>query len=450
MTEYTVTGIRYAMGHGLSLEEMTSRAKEFIKGIKVGSKVILEAEPDNPADENAIMVFVDYKLRGHIAREQCLEVRQLLDENMQADAVVTRNDEELAFFVTIPGAEERNVQLQTIPRILPESPLGSNVRMPFSNAEKTLDMLAKKLTSMDVTKDSIPDFIEKAEHYAPLLDMTICYSDDQRLSVVVDRLNSICRKTDELEICKDYLERIQRLRGQLSKHVHNMHRRWDKGLETKFVKHLDCLRADTNLTHCLYTKYCETYLCANNFADADQSKMLKERERLLKWFEDMKWSELRDHRQLEKMASKLSYLRVSRAEIYDVYSILLLLEQLDEYCQGKVLIEEDELALPKELDTKKARQCFVRAIKKKYMEKADDGKYRWLGTNDKGNRSELAYFCGKVYGYVYRFNGNAGEKFPEESLNNLFGVTRLYSSLTQVYNAQKPQSWRRLIDEICD
>lgn len=112
--------------------------------------------------------------------------------------------------------------------------------------------------------------------------------------------------------------------------------------------------------------------------------------------------------------------------------------------------EGDELALPKELNTKMARKCFARAISKKYMEKADNGKYRWIGTNDKGYRSELAYFCGKVYGYVHTSTGNAGENFPEESLNNLFGVTRLYSSLTQVYNAQKPQSWRRLIDEICE
>ncbi len=112
--------------------------------------------------------------------------------------------------------------------------------------------------------------------------------------------------------------------------------------------------------------------------------------------------------------------------------------------------EGDELALPKELNTKKARQCFARAIKKQYMEKGDNGKYHWIGTNDKGNRSELAYFCGKIYGYVNSISGNAGENFPEKSLNSLFGVTRLYSSLTQVYNAQKPQSWRRLIDEICE
>ena len=82
------------------------------------------------------------------------------------------------------------------------------------------------------------------------------------------------------------------------------------------------------------------------------------------------------------------------------------------------------------------------------MEAVDDGKYHWIGTNDKGNNSELAYFLGKVYNYVYTITGNAGENFPEESLNALFGVKRLYSSLTQVYNAQKPQRWRSQIDEM--
>lgn len=110
--------------------------------------------------------------------------------------------------------------------------------------------------------------------------------------------------------------------------------------------------------------------------------------------------------------------------------------------------EGNDLALPKELNTKRAKRYFAMAIEKNYMKKMADGKFRWIGTNNKGNRSELAYFCGKVYGYVHSISGNVGENFPEESLNTLFCVTRLYSSLTQVYNAQKPQGWRRLIDEM--
>ena len=104
--------------------------------------------------------------------------------------------------------------------------------------------------------------------------------------------------------------------------------------------------------------------------------------------------------------------------------------------------------LPKELDTPRARRYFAKAVRLGYMELTEDGRYRWLGTGRKPSTAELAYFLGKVYNYKYTITGNAGENFPEESLNNLFGVSRLYSSLTQVYNAQKPQRWRSMIDEM--
>lgn len=102
--------------------------------------------------------------------------------------------------------------------------------------------------------------------------------------------------------------------------------------------------------------------------------------------------------------------------------------------------------LPKELDTPRARRYFAEAVRLGYMELTEDGRYRWLGTGRKPCTAELAYFLGKVYNYKHTITGNAGENFPEESLNRLFGATRLYSSLTQVYNAQKPQRWRSMID----
>lgn len=110
--------------------------------------------------------------------------------------------------------------------------------------------------------------------------------------------------------------------------------------------------------------------------------------------------------------------------------------------------ENNDIKLPKELDTPNAQKYFAKAIEKQYMKSGENGKYHWMGTDNKGKTCELAYFCGKVYNYVNTISGNAGEDFPEESLNKLFGVKRLYSSLTQVYNAQKPQRWRSQIDEM--
>lgn len=103
------------------------------------------------------------------------------------------------------------------------------------------------------------------------------------------------------------------------------------------------------------------------------------------------------------------------------------------------------IQLPKDLDTPKARKYFALAIEKQYMT-IDNGKYRWIGTCKITNNSELSYFLGKIYNYVHTDNGNAGMSFPQESLNNLFGVKRLYQSLTQVYNAKKKQPWRSRID----
>lgn len=109
---------------------------------------------------------------------------------------------------------------------------------------------------------------------------------------------------------------------------------------------------------------------------------------------------------------------------------------------------DNRMPLPKDLNTPRARKYFARAIELQYMEPAEDGRYRWTGTGKKPCTAELAYFLGKVYNYKYTITGNAGENFPEESLNELFGVKRLYSSLTQVYNAQKPQRWRSQIDDM--
>lgn len=107
------------------------------------------------------------------------------------------------------------------------------------------------------------------------------------------------------------------------------------------------------------------------------------------------------------------------------------------------------IRLPKGLDTPKAREAFAKAMDRKYMAVGEDGKFRWKGTGDKPNTSELAYFLGQVYNYEYDTKrGNVGEIFPEDSLNEIFGVKRLYSSLTQVYSAKRKQRWRSLIDDI--
>ena len=82
------------------------------------------------------------------------------------------------------------------------------------------------------------------------------------------------------------------------------------------------------------------------------------------------------------------------------------------------------------------------------MKKTEDGRFRWIGTGDRGQKSQLAYFLGKVYNYKHTISGNTGENFPDESLCRLFGEKNLYKLLAQVHNAKKTQSWRSKIDAI--
>ena len=454
MTEYTVTGIRYVLGEGLDFDERTQLSKDFVKGLKPGTKAILQAEPDNPKDENAVMVFVDYKICGYIGREQCLEVNSLLNEDGQADAVVTRNDEELAFFVKIPGTEVRRVLPSIKERQLPESPLGLHVRIPFTYDVKTLEMLANRIVGMDVKPASVDEFIDMVERYEPLLDAAICNRDEQQMSAILDMLKSVIKRKDELGLSGELLERAQCVHKLLNTRVHNSHRRWKKEYEKKFADHFNRLRANSGICSCLYEMYCESCLSGKKFSEADKDKMRSERKRLLKWFEEMEWSELKNPKDLDKISMKLNYLRVSRFEIYDVFSVLLVLGELDKYLQaaGSEPIEDveaisDKLPLPRNINTQRAQTYFQKAIDMGYM-KCEDGKFKWIGVGGRGVASQLAYFCGLVYGYKHSEYGNRGDGFPEKELNAMFGEERLYSSLTQVYNAQKKQPWRKVIDDM--
>lgn len=107
-------------------------------------------------------------------------------------------------------------------------------------------------------------------------------------------------------------------------------------------------------------------------------------------------------------------------------------------------IAKTGLPLPNALNTQNAQKYFLEAINRGWMELKNE-KFIWKGIGNSAQKSQLAYFCGRVYGYK---NGNCGLEFPEEELNKLFGVKRLYSLLTQVYNAQKTQNWRTCIDEL--
>lgn len=115
--------------------------------------------------------------------------------------------------------------------------------------------------------------------------------------------------------------------------------------------------------------------------------------------------------------------------------------------EEETIITPNALPLPNAINTERTQTYFQKAIEKGLI-KQKDGNFSWIPIGKRGGNSQLAYFCGLVFEYKHSAYGNTGTSFPEEELNALFDVTRMYSSLTQVHNAKNIQSWRRIIDEL--
>jgi len=426
MKEYAVTGVRWQMGEGLTMEQRTQEAEDFIRTLEVGTPLILAAEPDNPQDNNAIAVYMHYTRRvGYITRESCKEIKPLLDRDGHCDVVVSGNDGHVTFFVKIPNAPEVNALPLETTRELPVCPLPQGLGLPFSKDEHALQVVAPQLVKLAVSADTIGQFLEMAKFYIPLSKLSLCREDDSWRDKVLKQLQKACR----LKLPQSEKEQLEQLRDQLRVTMGDLHSSQKNWQQQLFERQLESLRQQAEGENGLFAKY-EKYR-------KNQSGLI---ESLVRWFGEMSHVELRNYKDHEVFARRLSYCRVSRQELYEVFAAILLIEKYGVEKTG------DGIRLPKELDTPKARKYFAKAIELQYMEATENGRFRWIGTGNKANTSELAYFLGKVYNYQYTFDGNAGENFPEESLNALFGVKRLYSLLTQVYNAQKPQRWRSMID----
>lgn len=151
-------------------------------------------------------------------------------------------------------------------------------------------------------------------------------------------------------------------------------------------------------------------------------------------------------KQIKKSLNVLSETMLADTELYTTKHSQRIQNQVESAMECDA-IAETGLPLPSSVNTKRAQTYFQKAIDNGLL-KLENGKFSWIQIGTRGGKSQLAYFCGKVFEYKHSVNGNDGTSFPEEELNELFGIDRMYSLLTQVYDAGKKQSWRRRIDEL--
>lgn len=342
MTEFTITGIRFQMGDHLSFDEATEAAEQFVAGLKKGQQVMLVAEPENPIDQNAIAAYIDYERIGYIDKEETEELHPLLDENHQCNAIVERTDGHITVFISIPGATENTKTQISRHRVLPESPLGDSVYMPYTKAESKLQLIASRLSGIDINKENLQEIIRLAEHYVQLLKISICHEDILWMNKIAKKLNEVCRSHQALGMSEAEVEKISYIINKVREAVGDMHRTVEHWPERVFEDHLERLRKDESVNCHLYRKYCDTFLSGKTFSEVDRTKIAEEHQRLYNWLKGMKWSELRNPQDLQTMGLKVNYLKLSRRELYDLYSVLLLIGKLQPLLKG-VFTNQDEI-----------------------------------------------------------------------------------------------------------
>ena len=326
MAEFGVTGVRHQFC-GKTLDEKTETAKAFVASLANGTPVILAAEPDNVIDIDAIAVYMNYTHRvGYIKRENCKEVGKILDANGQCDAEVCGNDGHVTFFIDIPNAPELPDAERQNERKLPESPLPKDICLPFSDEERALQIVAPRLISTPVKADTLNDIQKMVECYMPLSRLSITREDD----LWRDRVYRLLRKVCRLNMPDEQKKMFEAERDRLKATIGDFHRTHEHWIRKVFEEQFQRLKIDAQ-TEGGFIEKVQRYLKQKKIGLHSLEFSLHD------WFDAMPRVALCDPKQHVSLADGLSYLGVSRRELYDVYAALVLLEWLKGQLNGKTM-----------------------------------------------------------------------------------------------------------------
>lgn len=316
MAEYEVTGVRYRMGDGLTIEESTPLAEAFIKKLKVGTPVTLLADGTNPDDRNAIAVFREEKHVGYISKTRCEAVLPLLDDDGRCEAKVSGNDGHVTFFIEIEDATDACASPMKRERQLPVFPLQRTVHLNYLPEEMSLMAFAPQVVRFSLDEKSptlledVKAYIEKVEKFIPLSGLSFCIEDNLWRDDVLKMLRKACR----LQLPESEKEQLNQLRIRLSEVVGDFHSCHEDVQLRIFEQQLEMLKKQAEGKEGLFWQY-------ERSLDGEPA----ETERLVGWFKEMPDIRLYDYHDRKVLVRTLNYLRITRRELYDVYAALLLI-----------------------------------------------------------------------------------------------------------------------------
>lgn len=424
----TVTAIQFVLAPDEPNKEKRVEVVEvFLSGLKKGQEVLLKAEPMNPVDVNAVAAFIDYRQIGYLTKESAEKVKPLLDDKGQCKAVVKCSDNHLALFLTVPDVPEAKPSPILRERSLPESPLGLSVRLGIASDESRQQLIASNLAEMEVCKENMPEFVHLSQLYSEFLNLSICYEDTLWLTEIDRKLDDARLRWQELGLTVEDAAKVARIYDKVHEAAGDLHTMATHVPEQIFTDHLDRLRENRAVSQPFFKKYCDTFLDGKDFSEANRDKVAAQLDRLLDWLKGMKWDELRDPDNLRTMGYRVNYLRLSRQEIYDLFSVLLLIERLNpsspKAAKDSILMSEQAIEYWKRLEehgfvdaefklTKSTTRQQAMLIAENFAEK--------LGLNTKWKSFERFWGIKNLAQEKYHFQEIGIISSREKEINSIF------------------------------
>ena len=320
MAEFEVTGVRYQMGDNLSMEEMTLLAENFISRLANGTPMLLVAEPDNIVDPDAVAVYTaDFRKVGYIKHESCRQLKPMLETAPYIRAEVCGNDHHVTLFINVPDVPEHHLSMQQTQRQLPESILPKGITLPYTEEERKLQIIAPMLCNMEFSAENIDQWLSTAEHYIPLSRLSLTCEDD----CWRDQIYKKFRAAKQFNLSESQEEKLTKMSDTLRRTMGDFHYAQVRWQPQVFNKQLAILEQCSMAKGGFYEHF-DNYVRRQSVSKADIEKQLKD------WFKSMPHVELQNHNNHKQLAITLSYLGISRQELYDVYAALLVLEHLKE------------------------------------------------------------------------------------------------------------------------
>ena len=154
------------------------------------------------------------------------------------------------------------------------------------------------------------------ERYLPLSSLSICYEDDLWREHILKNL----RKVTRLKIEPELKHELERQRDLLADIEGDQTRTFDRPKQKLMEAQLDKLAKMAETENELIANF-EHHIATSGCS------LKEELAKLEGWFRAMPRLKLRDYHNHDKLAEGLSYQRVSRKELYEVYAAIIILEK---------------------------------------------------------------------------------------------------------------------------